>query len=222
MKDTTQFGGFLFLLSLIGLCWTSVGFADDNHVHVEQVDSGEVDLNITQKGYDNKVDFSFAHTGNEFNFLQTGNGNTITWVSFWGSGKGWGGDVDGSNNTENVSQTGGATYGRHILGNSNTADIYQSGTHTHNLDIHVNSVDHDLHQSGSGTHYNQTYFYGSSDGSNTNIMQKGSGNMTSQITLTGSYATTLNLLQDSSTNQSYTLTQNCVTAGGCTVSMTQE
>jgi hypothetical protein len=29
-------------------------------------------------------------------------------------------------------------------------------------------------------------------------------------------------LQDSSTNQSYTLTQNCVTAGGCTVSMTQE
>ena len=222
MKDATQFGGLLFLLSLIGLCWTSVASADDNHVHVEQVDSGEVDLNITQKGYDNKVDFSFAHTGNEFNFLQTGNGNTITWVSYWGSGKSWGGDVDGTNNNESVMQLNGATYGRHIWGNSNDVDIYQNGTHTHNLDIHASSVDHDVWQEGSGSHYNHTYFYGSSSFSDTNIMQKGTGSHNSQITLQGSYATTLNVLQQGSVNQTYSLTQNCQTVGGCSVSVTQQ
>jgi len=53
-------------------------------------------------------------------------------------------------------------------------------------------------------------------------MQKGSGSHNAQITLQGTYPTILNLLQDSSTNQSYTLTQNCVTAGGCSVSVTQQ
>jgi hypothetical protein len=32
----------------------------------------------------------------------------------------------------------------------------------------------------------------------------------------------LNLLQEGSTNKAYTLTQNCVTAGGCSVSVTQQ
>jgi hypothetical protein len=50
----------------------------------------------------------------------------------------------------------------------------------------------------------------------------GSGSHTSTINLTGTYPSTLNLLQDSSTNQSYTLTQSCATAGGCTITMTQE
>ena len=106
-------------------------WAGDNHVHVEQVVSGSVDLDITQIGYDNTINFSFAHSGNDFNFSQVGNGNSISWVSYWGSGKAWGGDVDGSNNDEDVSQTGGATYGRHIWGNNNDVDVYQNGTHTH-------------------------------------------------------------------------------------------
>lgn len=205
---------FLILIPLFA-------WADDNHVHVEQVASGSVDVDITQIGYDNTINFSFAHSGNSFDLSQTGNGNSISWVSYWGSGKSWGGDVDGTNNTETVSQTGGATYGRHIWGNSNTVNVYQSGTHTHNLDIHADSVDHDLHQSGSGSHYNHTYFYGNTDGSDTNISQTGSANHNSQIRLQGSYKTDLNLTQTGSTAKSYNLTQNCVTAGGCTISITQ-
>ena len=54
------------------------------------------------------------------------------------------------------------------------------------------------------------------------IVQMGSGSHTSTINLTGTYPSTLNLLQESSTNQSYTLTQDCVTAGGCSVSVTQQ
>ena len=205
-----------FLILIPMLTW-----ADDNHVHVEQVASGTVDIDITQIGYDNEINFSLAHGGNTFDLTQTGNGNYIGWVSYWGSGKAWGGDVDGTNNTETVSQTGGATYGRHIWGDENTVDIYQSGDHTHNLDIHADDVVHESWQEGSGTHYSHAYFYQTSDGSITDMTQKGSGNHNAQIRIQGNQPTTLNLLQQGSTNQSYSVTQSCYTSGGCTVNVTQ-
>ena len=140
---------------------------------------------------------------------------------YWGSGKSWGGDVDGTNNSETVIQSGGATYGRHIWGNSNTVEVEQSGDHTHNLDIHSSQVEHDILQSGTGTHYNHTYFYGSATASDTTISQTGTGNHNSQIRLQGTQPTTLNLSQSGSTNKSYTLTQNCYTSGGCTINVSQ-
>ena len=101
------------------------GPSDDNHVHVEQVGSGDdLSINIEQIGYGNFIDFSFAHSGNTFNLEQNGNGNSISWVSYWGSGKSWGGDIDGVDNTESVEQWNGATYGRHIWGDDNTVDVY--------------------------------------------------------------------------------------------------
>ena len=115
--------------------------SDDNHVHVEQVGSADdVSLTISQIGYGNTVNFSFAHQNNTFNFQQIGSDNSISWVSYWGSGKAWGGDVDGSGNTEAVIQKDGATYGRHIWGNDNDVDVYQDGTHTFNLDIHADDT----------------------------------------------------------------------------------
>lgn len=196
-------------------------WADDNHVHVEQVASGSVDMDITQKGFDNEIKFTFAHSGNTFNLTQTGNGNSISWVSYWGPGKTWGGDVDGTGNTETVTQNGGATYGRHIWGNSNTVNVTQDGTHTHNIDIHTDDVDHEVSQTGSGSHYSHVYYYGSQDGSTVNLTQQDNANHNAQIRLQGNYPTTLNLLQKGSTNQTYTLTQDCQTTGGCSVSVTQ-
>lgn len=197
-------------------------YADDNHVHVEQLTGGDnLDLTAIQIGFDNTINFSFDHANNTFNFQQTGNDNYIGWVSYWGSGKNWGGDVDGTGNVENVDQSGGATYGRHIWDNDNTIDVYQDGTHTFNMDVHVADVEVDLWQEGSGSHYAHVYFYGTSDGSTANVMQKGNANKNAQIVLQGSEETTLNLLQQGSINQSYTLTQNCVTVGGCSVSVTQ-
>lgn len=207
----------LLLVLLTPLAW-----AGDNHVHVEQVGSGDVDLDIVQKGYDNEVKFSFAHGGNVFNIAQNGNGNSVSWVSYWGPGKSWGGDVDGTNNTENIEQHDGATYGRHIWGNNNTVNVTQNGSHTHNIDIHTDDVDHDVSQTGSGSHYSHVYYYGSQDGSNVNLTQQDGANHNAQIRLQGNYPTTLNLLQKGSTNQSYTLTQNCQTTSGCTINVTQE
>jgi len=222
-RVTRAIGGALLLFILIGFVSDlRAGPTDDNHIHVEQVaDGDDLELNITQVGFANSIEFSFAHSGNVFNLQQHGNGNSISWVSYWGSGKSWGGDVDGSNNTENIIQYNGATYGRHIWGDENTVDVYQNGSHTHNLDIHADDVEHDLWQDGSGTHYSHVYYYGNTDGSITNLKQEGTANHNAQITLTGAYMTTLNVLQQGSTNQSYNLTQNCQTVGGCTVNVTQ-
>lgn len=213
---------FIFYFALLLIATPSV-FAGDNHVHVEQVGNGgdNVDLTINQIGYDNTINFSFGHINNTFNFLQEGDGNSISWVSYWGSGKSWGGDVDGVGNNEDVAQYDGATYGRHIWGDNNDVDVYQHGEHTFNLDIHADDTDVDLWQEGTGSHYAHTYFYGTADGSEVDVKQKDSANHNAQIRLQGTQPTILNLLQQGSTNQSYTITNTCYTAGGCTVNLTQ-
>ena len=191
-------------------------------MHVEQVGSGDdFTLNVEQIGYGNFIDFTFAHSGNTFNLEQNGSGNSISWVSYWGSGKSWGGDVDGVDNTESVEQWNGATYGRHIWGDTNTVDVYQSGTHTHNLDIHVDGVEHEISQSGSCSHYSHIYFYQGADDSESTMTQQGSGSHNAQVRLQGTEHTIFNLLQQGGTNQSYSLTQSCYTVGGCTVNISQ-
>ena len=212
----------IFVISLFFTAQLFAGPTDDNHIHVEQVEGGDdVSLTINQLGYGNEVQFSFAHANNVFNLTQHGTGNYIGWVSYWGSGKSWGGDVDGSDNTETVLQYDGATYGRHIWGDDNTVDVYQHGNHTFNLDIHADDTNVELWQEGTGSHYAHSYFYGSADGSDVDLTQKDGANHNAQIRLQGTQPTTLNLLQQGSTNQSYTLTQTCYTVGGCTVNVSQ-
>ena len=212
----------IFVISLFFTAQLFAGPTDDNHIHVEQVEGGDdVSLTINQLGYGNEVQFSFAHANNVFNLTQHGTGNYIGWVSYWGSGKSWGGDVDGSDNTETVLQYDGATYGRHIWGDDNTVDVYQHGSHTFNLDIHADDTNVELWQEGTGSHYAHSYFYGSADGSDVDLTQKDGANHNAQIRLQGTQPTTLNLLQQGGTNQSYTLTQPCYTVGGCTVNVTQ-
>lgn len=212
----------IFVISLFFTAQCFAGPTDDNHIHVEQVNGGDdVSLTINQLGYGNEVEFSFAHTNNVFNLTQHGTGNYIGWVSYWGSGKSWGGDVDGSDNTETVLQYDGATYGRHIWGDDNTVDVYQHGSHTFNLDIHADDTNVELWQEGTGSHYAHSYFYGSADGSDVDLTQKDGANHNAQIRLQGTQPTTLTLLQQGSTNQSYTITNTCYTVGGCTVNVSQ-
>ena len=208
---------------LILLLLSTPVFAGDNHVHVEQVGTGgdSVNLEIDQAGYGNTIDFTFAHQNNVFNFLQVGANNKISYVPYWGSGKSWGGDVDGTGNNEEIAQYDGAEYGRHLWGNNNDVDVYQSGTHTHYLDVHADDTIVETWQEGTGSHYSHAYFYGTADGSDVDIMQKGNANHNAQIKLQGNQPTTLNLIQQGTTNQSYNLTQTCYTTGGCTVNVTQ-
>ena len=214
---------FGFMMLSFTLISTFVN-AGDNHVHIDQVgtDGDEVTLTIDQIGYNNEIDFSFAHSENTIILKQVGANNKISWVPYWGSGKAWGGDIDGTNNNLNIYQEGGATYGGHVWGNTNDIDIIQKGTHTHYLDIHMDGVDHDVLQEDGGTSYSHVYYYGTADGSIANIQQKGGGSHNATITLQGNQPTNMTLIQDSTSNKAYSITQNCVTVGGCTVSVTQQ
>ena len=59
------------------------------------------------------------------------------------------------------------------------------------------------------------------DDNEVTITQKNNGAHNATITITGTYATDLSLSQVGNTTQTYTLAQNCVTSGGCSVSVTQ-
>ena len=60
-----------------------------------------------------------------------------------------------------------------------------------------------------------------SDWSEVDIIQRKNGAHSATITLQGTQPTDLFLTQTGNTTQTYNLTQNCVTSGGCSVSVTQ-
>ena len=248
---------------------SSVAYAT-NSIYIEQVGTADdLTLTINQNGNDNSVNLTIAHDDNTLDFHQEGNNNAISWVSYWGSGKNWGGDLDGSNNTLRFKQyntTGSDSnkIGFHIPSNGNTVDVCQGATfssmsssscsgtsseyggHTVNLDLHSGGNTIKIGQqtgSGNADHYVQLYTYGGdnnenfvkqngngnktlnmvirTDGGEQSIIQKDSGTHTATVDLRGSYGTDLTLKQQGSANQSYSLTQNCQTSGGCSVSVTQ-
>ena len=52
--------------------------ADDNHVHIDQVQSGDnFNLEIDQIGHNNLIRFSFNHDNNTIDLYQYGNNNYI-------------------------------------------------------------------------------------------------------------------------------------------------
>jgi hypothetical protein len=53
------------------------------------------------------------------------------------------------------------------------------------------------------------------------MIQTGSSSHSATVTISGSYSTDLDLLQTGGTAQSYSLSQNCQTVGGCSISVTQ-
>jgi hypothetical protein len=55
MKDTTQHIAVLFLLSLMGLGWTSVASANDNEITIKQTGGNNLALNIEQIGNNNEI-----------------------------------------------------------------------------------------------------------------------------------------------------------------------
>lgn len=259
----------LFKISLILLC---LNVYASNEIYITQVGtSNSFTLDILQDGDDNLVQLSVSHDSNSLDFDQIGNNNTISWVSYWGTGVGWGGDLDGSSNTIKLEQynttgTDENKIGFHILSSNNTINLCQGktfvdendttcensataeyGGHTIDLDIHSGNTDLKGSQetgTGNADHYARIYTYGGdnndiffkqkgngnktlyftvrTDNGEQSMVQKGDGVHTATIDLTGAYTTDLDLTQNSNSNQSYTLTNNCQTSSGCSVTVTQE
>jgi len=93
----------------------------------------------------------------------------------------------------------------------------------HNFDLHLAGDNNEVkikQQSNGAKNIDLTIY---NDGNDAFIRQKGNGaSHNANITLDGLYGTDLILKQMSQTNQTYTLSVNCMTVGGCGVSVTQD
>ena len=84
---------------------------------------------------------------------------------------------------------------------------------------YVDDVDIEITQGDSGSKDAEVWV--SAADSNVNVLQHGSGEHTAYIDVDGLYGTDVQLEQNSSTAQSYSLTQYCTNANGCSITTTQ-
>jgi hypothetical protein len=205
-------------------------------------------LDIDQKGNNNTVSWiSYWGSGKSWGGDLDGTNNNIKTEQNNTTGSDSnkvGFHIQSNNNNVHVCQ--GATFASSTSTSCSETSSEEYGGHTTNLDLHSGGNDIKIGQqtgTGNADHYVQLYTYGGenndifvkqngngnktlnmtvrTDGGEQSIIQKDSGTHTATIDLTGSYHTDLDLKQQGSTNQSYSLIQNCQTSGGCGVSVTQ-
>jgi len=126
------------------------------------------------------------------------------------------------NNGTNATE--GHTSNIDVLGNNATVDVKQIADYgkTASVDIDANNVTVDIYQNGHGNHTINLDVDNS--GSTFDLDQgynPGTSGHSMSIATSGAYASTVTVSQQSNTQQTYTLTQNCQTVGGCSVSVSQ-
>jgi hypothetical protein len=129
-------------------------------------------------------------------------------------------DINGDFNTTSITQnhnngvgTNGHYVGLDLDGDTNNVLTSQlnDGDKKAFISVQGDDNDIDLYQQGTGSHYSEI-----SVGSDqtVDITQDGSGNHNASVSMSG-YTSGLDLTQDSSTDQTYSIMQNCVNANGC-------
>lgn len=171
---------------------TKVYQKGDNNVTLFDIAGDNNDVDIDQGGYS-----LGGSNGNRIEFDINGNSNTLAATQNHNDTAGTNGhylsvDIDGNSNYVSSSQLNDNDKKAFISvqGSSNTIDVYQWGSGSHYTEIAVGS--------------NQTV----------TVDQDGSGSHNASIDMSGN-ASTLDLTQDGSTGQTYSLTQICNTTGGC-------
>lgn len=151
---------------------------------------------------------------------QIGNMNTIT-VQQTGTKQNYAKyDGNGSSNTVNITQSGTvntqANYTElNVSGSNNSVNITQQSTGgAKGVFATVNNSNNTLtiQQKDSGSHYAEVTLNGGNK--NVDILQEGSASHMARVNLSG-LAQELSLTQKGSTQQFYSITSNCATAGGC-------
>jgi hypothetical protein len=208
-----------------------------NEITITQI-GDDFDLTIVQKGGNNVVKEAFWNTqfyGDDQTVVMDqqhsdGTSNNVIEI----------GAVDGDNNNVEIRQgsdnLGGngvrsdaTEYSGHfvhagVIGDNNNLRIGQRNPDNSPHSAFVVILDADgvaveVTQGDSGSKDAEVWVY--SDDSNVSVLQHGSGAHTAYIDVSGLYESNVSLEQNSSTAQSYSLTQSCYTAGGCSVSVTQ-
>ena len=176
------------------------------------VDGNDTTMIVKQKCHNgslcNSDTMDIDITGNN-NSMELGQGYKITEVSWLYDGVEHGGhnmnlEINGANNDLRLSQRS------------------QNNTSDHNMDVNIYSDGNDVHVMQEANQDKTLNLTINNDDNNVFVHQKKPNAHTATITLSGSYGTDLSLTQSStSAAQSYSLTQNCQTIGGCSISATQ-
>ena len=209
----------------------------DNRISITQSGSG-IDLDITQDGNNNLVigtDLSSAASitgdNNTVSIIQNNDNNVL------------GLDINGASNTLSITQDKDQRALVNIVGGSNQLNLDQIhllnvGDHFTSIDIQGSSNILDIDQKESG---DKILFLDIDSSNNVTVLQEGTGNHFLDIDLTSNHTvnitqdgtgdhdatvnlsgntSTVNLTQDSSTDQNYHLQQNC-TNTSCSATVTQ-
>lgn len=159
---------------------------NDSKVYVEQIGNMNT-ITVQQTGTrQNYAEYYGNGSSNTINITQSGTVNTqVNYTEL---------NVFGSNNSVNITQqsTGGSKGVFATVNNSNNTLTIQ--------------------QKDSGSHYAEVALSGGNK--NVDILQQGSASHMARVNLSG-LAQELSLTQSGSTQQFYSITSNCATAGGC-------
>jgi hypothetical protein len=132
-------------------------------------------------------------------------------------------NTNGNSNSITTSQTGNGQYNETtVSGNSNILNLQQSGTGSKTMFTNVNGSNNTVQaqQKDSGQNYLDVKLLG--DGHNVNALQQGSGNHAATIELTNTGgSSTVNMTQQGSTAQTYSIQQSCATPSGCSTTIVQ-
>jgi len=159
---------------------------------------------------------------NDIQFHIPGNNNKVWWAQGY--------VIDSRTDTvwaKDTAEKGGHKVTIDVHGNNNSVVGHQRNCDTsscsgHQADILIYGNDNDVFGSQSNDGVKNMYLRINTSGNEVDFLQTGHGAHNATITLNGSYATDLNLIQQGNTTQNYSLTQNCQTSGGCAITVTQQ
>ena len=180
------------------------------------LDGASNDIDVRQKcsagANCNDNDFQF-HVWGDNNIVKFGQGYSLNDTSNWSPTWNYDGNEPGGNFVR-----------LDIHGDSNKfigSQKMDTSTISHSMTVNIYADSNDVFARQAQNGNKTLTLTIRNDSNDVYINQRDNGAHTATITLTGTHPTDLDLTQRGNTTQSYTLTQNCLTTGGCSVSVTQ-
>ncbi len=212
----------------------------DNYIELKNVESDALNLTIEQVGAKNTIqcyqdNWCYIKDSVTIDLKQVNTSTSTNTIEIWHIEDGnntirWGQGVSLNNKNSTTwlydADEGGGHYARiDVHGGGNTFVGYQQNggdTVGHIFTSLIFSDNNDIWVRQKNNGQKELNLYTTSDGNDIDIIQRtNGGEHTANINLHGSYPTTLSLIQQGQTDQSYSLTQTCQTIGGCSISVTQ-
>jgi hypothetical protein len=215
-------------------------YADDNKITIMQ-EGDNFELNVTQIGYNNIIkqwSLTEGIDGDNNTVIikqarDRGNGtqpNTIELRRVWGDGNtlklGQGYHVSTSGVFSIDNQEYGDTFAHiNVTGDNNDIRMTQrtnSSSSGHEYWLHVEGDDNDIHtvqREGGSQFINLDIF---NDSNEVSLTQKNNGDHYMSVVLRGTEPTDINVMQNGWNSNYYSIQNYCYTAGGCSISVSQE